>query len=221
MQMRAQIADISYEVTGNELIALLRESHEIKKFRPLYNKAQRRSMFRYGLFTRINENGYICFSIEKIDMLDNSPLVCFTTKAEALGFINSIVDKYSLCQKLCGIYPSSNHCFHYEIGACKGACIGSEPPDEYNLRAQRIKEKYFFGIRNMLIMDTGRNTDEQAVVKIEHGKYIGFGYFSSQYASIDEQIIHDCIQVFPDNHEVQHIIRQYIRNNRVNKLHVF
>ena len=73
IQMRAQVADISYEVTGNELIALLRESHEIKKFRPLFNRAQRRSLFRYGLFTRINENGYICFSLEKINELDNSP----------------------------------------------------------------------------------------------------------------------------------------------------
>jgi DNA polymerase-3 subunit epsilon len=54
IKMRAQVADISYEVTGNELIALLRESHEIKKFKPLYNRAQRRSLFRYGLFTRIN-----------------------------------------------------------------------------------------------------------------------------------------------------------------------
>ncbi len=221
IQMRSQIADISFEMTGNELIALLRESHEIKKFKPLYNRAQRRSMFRYGLFTHINEKGYICFSLEKIDVLDNSPLVCFTTKAEALGFLNSIVDKYNLCQKLCGIYPSANHCFHYEIGACKGACVGIEPPGEYNRRAQKIQDKYFFGIRNLLIMDTGRNTDEQAVVKIEHGKYIGFGYFSSQYAAVDEQIIHDCVEVFPDNHEVQHIIRQYIRNNRVNKLHVF
>ncbi len=44
--MRAQIADISYEITGNELIALLRESHEIKKFKPLYNRAQRRSIFQ-------------------------------------------------------------------------------------------------------------------------------------------------------------------------------
>ncbi len=221
IQMRAQIADISYEVTGNELIALLRESHEIKKFKPLYNRAQRRSLFRYGLFTRMNDNGYICFELEKIDEPGNLPLVCFTTKAEALSFLNSIVDKYSLCQKLCGIYPSVSHCFHYEIGACKGACVGRESPAEYNLRAQKIQDKYFFGIRNLLIMDAGRNAEEQAVVKIEHGKYIGFGYFSSQYAALDEQIIHDCVQVFPDNHEVQHIIRQYIRNNRVNKLHVF
>ncbi len=94
------------------------------------------------------------FPLKRSDELDNSPLVCFTTKAEALGFLNSIVDKYGLCQKLCGIYPSANHCFHYEIGACKGACVGIEPPGEYNLRAQKIKDKYFFGIRNLLIMDT-------------------------------------------------------------------
>ncbi len=110
----------------------------------MYNRAQRRSMFRYGLFTQKNENGYICFSLEKINELDNSPLVCFTTKAEALGFLNSIVDKYGLCQKLCGIYPSANHCFHYEIGACQGACIGRESPVEYNLQGSENPGQILF-----------------------------------------------------------------------------
>jgi DNA polymerase III subunit epsilon len=221
IRMRSQIADISFETTGNELIALLRESEEIKKFKPLYNRAQRRSMFRYGLFTHVDVNGYICFTLEKISELDNAPLACFTGKADALDFMNSMVDKFGLCQKLCGIYQSANHCFHYEIGACQGACIGKELPATYNLRAKKIMEKYFFGIHNMLIVDTGRNQEERGVVKIENGKYIGFGYFSSQYAALDAQILHDCIHVYNDNHEVQHIIRQYLRNNRVDKLVVF
>jgi len=82
-------------------------------------------------------------------------------------------------------------------------------------------DHYYFGFRNLLIIDPGRNNDEQGVVKIENGKYIGFGYFSSQYATRDESIIHDCIQSYPDNREVQQIIRQYLRNNHVQKLIAF
>jgi DNA polymerase III subunit epsilon len=221
IRMRAQIADISYEITGSELIALLRESAEIKKFKPLYNKAQRRTLFRYGLFTSRDENGYIRFSIGKTEDTEIQPEICFTTKAEALGFVNSIIDKYGLCQKLCGIYPSLHHCFHYEIGACKGACIGKEPPASYNARAEKILDKYYYGLRNLIIIDSGRNIDERGAIKIENGKYLGFGYFSTLYAERDEQIIHECIQDFPDNRDVQHIIRQYLRNNNVDKLIVF
>jgi len=221
IQMRSRIADISYEITGNELIALLKESFEIKKFKPLYNKAQRRSLFRYGLYTHTDNKGYICFSLEKTPEQENLPKVCFTTKAEALEFLNSMLNKYGLCQKLCGVYPSVGHCFHYEIGACKGACVGLESPVSYNARAERVLEKYYYGLQNLLIVDSGRNNDEKGVVKIENGKYLGFGYFSSLYAESDEQIIHECIQDFPDNREVQHIIRQYLRKTKVDKLIVF
>ena len=221
MQMRSQIADISFEVTGSELIALLRESYEIKKHKPLFNRAQRRSLFRYGLFTGKDENGYIRFYYEKITETDTLPVVCFATKAEALGFLNGIVNKFGLCQKLCGIYGSAHHCFHYEIGLCQGACTGKESPATYNLRAGKVLDHYCFGIQNLLILDSGRNQDEQGAVKIENGKYIGFGYFSSQYASRDDSIIHECIRSFPDNREVQQIIRQYLRNNQVEKLIIF
>jgi DNA polymerase III subunit epsilon len=221
MQMRSQTADISFEVTGSELIALLKESYEIKKYKPLFNRAQRKAYFRYGLFSFRNREGYICFSLEKITEEEKSPLLTFTTKAEAHSFINAIIDKFGLCQKLCGIYPSEGHCFHYEIGACKGACTGQEPVSSYNARAIKVEEKYKFDYSNILIFDPGRNNEEQGVIKIEHGKYIGFGYFSSQFAAIDETVIHDCIQVYPDNHEVQHIISQYLRNNQVNKLLVY
>jgi DNA polymerase-3 subunit epsilon len=221
LQMRSQIADISFEVTGSELIALLLESFEIKKHKPLFNRAQRRSLFRYGLFSKKDENGYFRFSYEKIRETDSLPVVCFTTKAEALGFLNKIVDKYNLCQKLCGIYSSIHHCFHYEIGACQGACIGKETSESYNYRAGRVLDHYYFGLLNVLVIDSGRNIDEQVAIKIENGKYIGFGYFSSQYAARDESIIHDCIQSYPDNREVQQIIRQYLRNNHVHKLIVY
>jgi DNA polymerase-3 subunit epsilon len=84
-----------------------------------------------------------------------------------------------------------------------------------------VLKQYYFGFHNLLIIDSGRNNEEQGVVKVENGKYMGFGYFSMQYAASDEHIIHDCIQDFPDNHEVQHIIQRYLRNNPVKKLVVF
>jgi len=51
MEMRDMIADIDWELTGSELIALLLESAEIKKNKPLYNRAQRRTGFQWGIFS--------------------------------------------------------------------------------------------------------------------------------------------------------------------------
>jgi DNA polymerase-3 subunit epsilon len=218
LQMRNQVAEISYELTGNELIALLKESEEIKRYKPLFNRAQRRSLFQYGLFTYTDHNGYIRFYLEKTTACANAPLTCFTSKSEARGFLARSVEKFGLCQKLCGLYPSESHCFHFEIGSCRGACIGREQPEAYNLRANRLKDKYHFEYPNLLIIDTGRNHNERSVIKIENGKYIGFGYFDITYADADPSVIQECINPYMDNLEIRHIIRHYLRNNNVEKI---
>jgi DNA polymerase-3 subunit epsilon len=221
MQMRTEIAHIGWETTGSELIALLRESNEIKLHKPIYNRKQRRSFFQYGLFSNTDDKGYIRFQIEKTAGHEALPLVSFTTKAEARSFITSIINKFNLCQKLCGLYPSGNHCFHYEIGACNGACAGIESPEKYNLRAMQVIRRYKIGLQNIIIIDTGRHMDEKAAIKIENGKYIGFGYFAQQYAVNDPAIVDECIITYPDNNEIQQIISQYLRKNSVEKVIYF
>lgn len=49
MAMRKEIADIDFEVTGSELVALLKESDEIKQKKPFFNSAQKQTYFQYGL----------------------------------------------------------------------------------------------------------------------------------------------------------------------------
>lgn len=221
LKMCSQVADVGFESTGSELVALLKESFEIKHHKPLYNRRQRRSLFRYELNTYTDSRGYMRFELNKTTSPNDNILMCFTTKAEAHNFMNRMVEKYDLCQKLCGLYPSDGNCFHYEIGACKGACVGKEPPGLYNLRARKVISGYDFGIHNLLIIDTGRNLEEKSVIKIENGKYIGFGYFAATFAENDQAIIHECIHSYPDNREVQQIIKQYLRNNKVDSVIVY
>ena len=63
-QMRDETAAIGYEVTGSELAALLLESNEIKKHKPVYNRAQRRSIYRYGVYFYKDLNGYLNFRVK-------------------------------------------------------------------------------------------------------------------------------------------------------------
>ncbi len=219
--MQSVVANVDCERTGSELIALLKESYEIKKHKPLFNRKQRRSLFRYELKYFTDEQGYLRFSIEKTTDCDSTPLACFSTKAEARTFMENIIEKHQLCQKLCGIYPSEGNCFHYEIGACRGACIGREPSELYNIRANEVIKEYNFGIRNMLIIDEGRSSHERSVIKIENGRYIGYGYFSPSFVEENPMIFHECIKQYPDNREVQQIIKHYLRNKRVEKIMVY
>ncbi len=110
MEMRDLIADISWEVTGSELIALLKESSEIKENKPVFNRAQRRTGFNWGIFSFVDENDYINYRYGNLDN-DESPVSVFSSKEKARAKLNSIVERYSLCQKLSGLYETDGCLF--------------------------------------------------------------------------------------------------------------
>ena len=64
--MKQQIMRIDYELTGSELIALLKESEEIKIELPIFNRAQRRSLYNYGIYMNLELDGYIHLRAQKI-----------------------------------------------------------------------------------------------------------------------------------------------------------
>jgi DNA polymerase-3 subunit epsilon len=217
MEMRDMIADIEWETTGSELIALLRESFEIKDNKPYFNRAQRRSGFQWGIFNFFDDRGYLNFRYGLTDQ-DENPLSVFTSKEKAKSKLASIVETYELCQKLCGLYETSGPCFQYHIGICKGACCDKEEFDSYNERAQKAAEEFIFTRRNFFIIDKGRNDDERSVVKIVNGKYTGYGYFSIDDMGFGLSALHDCVRTSPDNRDIQVILKQYLKRNRVERI---
>jgi DNA polymerase III subunit epsilon len=209
IQMKSEIVRIDIEETGNELIALLKESSEIKKHKPRYNRAQRRSIFTTGLFSYQDQQGYLRFYIDKTKS-NTQAIITFTSKEEARVVLEEKVRQHNLCQKLSGLYQNDGACFHYGIGECLGACIQIENPADYNQRAQEIVNLYRFKHPDCLIIDDGRSSEEHSVVLIRNGQYIGYGFFNSDFTGQDYSIIEDAVQNFDDNREVRHIIQSYI-----------
>jgi DNA polymerase-3 subunit epsilon len=217
MEMRDFIADIDWEVTGSELIALLRESSEIKKNKPVYNRAQRRTGFNWGIFSHTDLNGYLNFTYGQLDK-DDSPLSVFTGKERAKSRLLSLVERYDLCQKLTGLYETHGPCFHYHVGLCKGACCCKEPPDAYNERARKAAEEFIFTRRNFFIIDKGREEEERSAIKIVNGKFTGYGYFNINEIGFGLTAVHDCIQSYTDNSDIQIILKQYLRGFKIEKI---
>jgi DNA polymerase-3 subunit epsilon len=217
MEMRDLIADIDWETTGSELIALLKESSEIKLNKPVYNRAQRRSGFQWGIFSFTDTNGYINYRYDQLNN-DEIPVSVFTSKERTKAKLNSLVESYGLCQKLTGLYDTDGACFHYQVGICKGACIGRETPEDYNERAQKATEEFIFTRRNFFIVDKGRDSEERCAVKIVNGKYSGWGYFNINDMGFGLSALHDCIIHSADNHDIQVILKQYLKSNRIEKI---
>ncbi len=217
MEMRSMIADITWECTGSELIALLMESAEIKSRKPRFNRAQRRTGFRWGIYSHTDENGYIRFTCRNASD-DEIPLSLFTSRDRARGKLDQIISDYNLCQKLCGMYETSGPCFHRQVSLCRGACCGEEKPKSYNERALMALDEFIFRERNFFIIDRGRDEEERSAVKIVNGKYAGYGFFSINDMGFGLTAVHDCIKPATDNRDIQVIIKSYMKKHRVEKI---
>jgi DNA polymerase III subunit epsilon len=211
-QMRQQICDIDYELTGSDLVALLRESALIKEHQPLFNRRQRHSLYPAGIYFNFNKWGYIEFTIDSSKKKD-TPLSLFSSRQSARDFMSRLQEEYELCQKLCDLYENTGACFHYTIGKCKGACLNMEPADSYNERASQAIASFEGDQSSFLILDDGRNTNEKAVVLVEQGQYKGYGYMDMDSFNGDIQLLTDCIKAQSHNKDVQQIIRNYISKN--------
>ncbi len=214
IELMNSTAEIDYELTGSELIALLKESHEIKVNRPVYNRAQRRAISNYGLYSYYDNKGYLRFIIDKNQTRSEIPLRSFATLSAGKSYLNYKTEEYELCQKLCGLYPSAGACFNYEIAQCKGACIEKELPQAYNVRADKIIAENDILHDNFFLLEPGRNIGEYAIVQVQCGKYIGYGYADVACVNGNTALLTDCIKPFEDNRDVQQILKTYIRSGK-------
>ena len=216
-KIQLETSTVSYETTGSELLALLKESAEIKHHKPKFNRALRRTIFTHGLFTFIDSNGYINLKIEKVKG-EKKPVSTFGNIQSAKSFMNKIVEKHKLCQKLCGLYKSKNSCFKYTIKECDGACIGIEQVDDYNLKVEKILEHYNYNSKSFLIIDKGRMINERSVIWIQKGILKGYCYFDLNYQITNIDVLSNLITPLDHNKDSQHIFNSYIRRNKRLKL---
>ncbi len=212
-KIQLQVASVTYEKTGSELVALLKESEEIKINKPILNRALRRHIFTHALYSYQDDNGYTILNIDIADG-EKRPITTFTNRQSAKSFMFKVVEEYNLCQKLTGLYPTKNSCFNYTIKECFGACIEEETPELYNNRVQQLIEKYSYENKDMIIVDKGRDIDERSVIYIQSGVFKGLGFFDLNYQITNVEILQSIITPMENNRDTQHIIQSHLRRNK-------
>ncbi|MCF8253397.1 MAG: GIY-YIG nuclease family protein [Bacteroidia bacterium] len=178
----------SHTQTGNELLAILLESHEIRRLWPDENRAQKKVQQVYGLFDYLDQNNKIRFGIEKVRK-DQKPLVAFSTHAAALQYLNELINEYGLCPKLCNSQTNKADCIQVQHNICDGYCLVAENVAAYNAKAQSFFDFLTSERKAYFIVGKGRNYKEQAVIIYEPGNYIGY-----IFVSLKEQIDFDHVK---------------------------
>lgn len=216
-KIQTEVFAVTYEETGSELIALLKESEEIKVNKPILNRAQRKSIFQLALYSEKDKNGYLNLKIQKYDGRKKE-ITSFSSLQEAKNTLFKITGKYHLCQKLTGLYQCKNECFQYGIKECDGACIGEITAEEYNLRVDLFLKENDFETQNMIIIDKGRNISERSAVLIENGIYKGYAFYDLNYQITNPEILKNILVPMQNNRDAKNIIQSHIRKSKILKI---
>lgn len=205
---------VTYEETGSELIALLKECQEIKATMPVYNRAQKKTVFPWSIYAEKDGKGYLSLSMQKTDNRKKEVL-SFSGVVEAKTALFAIVEQYKLCQKVNGMDVSEKeNCFPYELQNCNGACMGEESPEDYNIRVMEFISQNTFTNQTMAVIDRGRAIDERSVILIENGIYKGYAFFNLNYQVHKLDILKNIIVPMEDNRDVRKLIQSYMRKKK-------
>ncbi|HEY5824741.1 MAG TPA: exonuclease domain-containing protein [Cyclobacteriaceae bacterium] len=218
--IRNEIHNISFELTGNELIALILESQEIRRLWPKYNLAQKFKTEEWGIYDYEDRNGYLRFVVNVVNK-GAKPLITFSSKGDAWNFLWEKVREHELCPKLSGLQVAKGLCFSHQSGTCKGACEEMETVKKYNKRVQKAVDSFFEKGETVAIIGKGRKLEEKSVVLVENGNYLGYGFVGQDESISDLESAKGHIKLSKENRVVQNLINSYLMNPRGAEIVVF
>ncbi len=215
MEMVDLIYDLSFEETGSELIALLHENEEIKRIQPPFNRAQRRSHFKIGVYQAPNPAGYQTLYLDHYHP-DLLPVAGFAGRSQAEAALTRWGRHFELCPKLYGMEQGPGRCFHHQLHICRGACVASEAPEAYNERVAQALSALSYGrdrLDSFLIVGQGRHDEERSVVLVVQGAYRGHHYIDETAIPSNPWEVAASVPRRPELPDVQRIIQGYVKKH--------
>ena len=213
VKMQKEISRIEFELTGSELLSLLKESILIKKHQPIYNRTLRRNLFPYGLFNYIDSDNYLRLFIAKVSTTNETPLTSFNTKREGVAFLERKIEEFNLCTKLCDLYKTKSSCFQFTIKNCSGACIKEEPFELYNARCGNLIDELTMNGSSFYVLDKGRQRGEKSMVFVENGSIKAMGYAPYHYKKVKPEKWVEFLDIIQDDRDARTILKLFLSKN--------
>ena len=196
LPLKEKIHDVTYEITGSELVAQLLEFDEIARNAPPFNFTRRKREYRFGIYHYYDENGYINLSVEKLHN-GTAPLIETISYNASMKVLRKLVSRYDLDPRLSGL--------------AKPEGVLSISPKSYNQRVEKFLHKCQFHFPNFFIIGEGRSHHEQSVVWVENQCYQGLGYFEPENIENDLQSLKDVVRPSKANSDSHRLIKNWLR----------
>ncbi len=121
IELKGQIAHIDFKIYPHDLVAKIMESMEVKKFRPPFNVALKRTRYRYEVKLTIDHNGHYYFHHQATQ----GGAIASKSKRHSERIINGLMER---------AFSDKNHLIWKK----------TLPKTDYNKRLKKVYDYYFY-----------------------------------------------------------------------------
>lgn len=186
-KLQKETKKVTFEKTGSELVALLKEHHEIKKNSPTYNDKKRRKGFSYGIYVFENESGILSLKSERANGQEKR-LGSFNSMKATQNFLGKVSDEFELTK--------------------------TDDNLTINEKVLEALDKYSIDNRDIVVLDKGRELGEQSAVLIKNGALRGYGFIDLNYQLNNIHILESIITPMEADEHSTFIIEAYLRKSK-------
>jgi DNA polymerase-3 subunit epsilon len=126
LKLAAQVRRVEWTETAGELGAQLLEAREVRERQPVYNRQLRGSGER--LTWLFDDSGAAPQLVELSAgvLRSGNAYGTYRNERDARRALEGLAREHQWCFKLLGLETGDGSCFGFQVGRCKGACVGKE-----------------------------------------------------------------------------------------------
>jgi DNA polymerase-3 subunit epsilon len=164
-----EVHDVSFEITGNELIALLLEDTEIRRHWPPHNRLQKRKVLYTHVIQYADQNGFNRLAMTSVK--SSSSVKFFPSASAARKWLHELSLEFSLAPRLIGLDV-------FDTSLPKTDC--KDHNRLLNFALSEIKKRE----TSYIIQGPGRTADELGFVLVERGNVSGYTFLPADGADL-------------------------------------
>lgn len=172
-RLSEQVRRVEWTETAGELGALLLEARTVRDQQPVYNRQLRGAGNALTWIIDLASGEARLHALED-GWPDTNAFGFYRSEREARKGLEALAREQGLCLKVLGLERAEGSCFAYQVGKCRGACVGAEPLARHSVRSQlalageqlkpwpyagavAVHERAFSGLEQWHVIDAWRH----------------------------------------------------------------
>ncbi|MEK9613681.1 MAG: exonuclease domain-containing protein [Flavobacteriaceae bacterium] len=214
--LQKNMRNVTFSLTGGELVTLLKEQNEIKKNAPKFNRAMKYRIFPMGI--RVDYSSKYPHLISEQVRKEYDYISVFKNKKSAKSSLIKWAEEHKICLQKTSLSKNEKACFNLGLKKCDGACVDNESPEKYQLKIESLIAGCNYPETDFLLTERGRTKGEFSFIYIKDNLFKGYGYYELNHQIKNQRSIETRMIPMEDNPDVKKLILSFLRRKKYLKL---